>query len=143
MPDSGAARISSAGESQVLALQKRDPSIQLDTSTAGSNRIRFGKGMATVKGTVQVPTPLGVIKFYVVPTNTPFLLCLQDMDVIGVRFDNLRNILIQGDKVVPIVRKWGHPWMLLDKLEETLAWSHLTETELRQIHRRFGHPSVQ
>jgi hypothetical protein len=33
--------------------------------------------------------------------------------------------------------------MLLDKLEETLAWSHLTETELRQIHRRFGHPSVQ
>jgi hypothetical protein len=143
MPDSGAAGISSAGESQVLALQKRDPSIQLDTSTAGSNRIRFGKGMATVKGTVQVPTPLGVIKFYVVPTNTPFLLCLQDMDAMGVRFDNLRNILIQGDKVVPIVRKWGHPWMLLDKLEETLAWSHLTETELRQIHRRFGHPSVQ
>jgi hypothetical protein len=53
------------------------------------------------------------------------------MDAIGVRFDNLRNILIQGDKVVLIVRKWGHPWMLLDKLEETLAWSHLTDTELR------------
>jgi hypothetical protein len=143
MPDSGAAGISSAGESQLLALQKRDPSIQLDTSTAGSNKIRFGKGMAIVKGIVRVPTPLGTITFHVVPTNTPFLLCLQDMDAMGVRFDNLKNILIQGNKIVPVVRKWGHPWMLLNQLEETLAWSHLTETELRQLHRRFGHPSVQ
>jgi hypothetical protein len=58
MPDSGAAGISSAGEQQVLALQRRDSSIQIDTSTAGSNRIRFGKGMAIVKGIVRVPTPL-------------------------------------------------------------------------------------
>ena len=29
------------------------------------------------------------------------------------------------------------------KLEETVAWSHLTEPELRQLHRRFGHPSVR
>jgi hypothetical protein len=143
LPDSGAAGISSAGEPQVLALQKRGPTIQLDTSTAGSGRIRFGKGTATVKGVVRVPTPLGTITFHVIPTNTPFLLCLQDMDAMGVRFDNLKNILIQGNKIVPVVRKWGHPWMLLDQLEETLAWNHLTETELRQLHRRFGHPSVQ
>ena len=76
MPDSGAARISSAGKPQVLALQKRDPTIQLDTSMAGSNRIRFGKGTATVKGVVRVPTPLGTIIFYIIPINTPFLLCL-------------------------------------------------------------------
>ena len=61
----------------------------------------------------------------------------------GVKLDNLANVLIQGDKVVPIVRKWGHPWMLLHQPEETLAWSYLTETELRQLHRRFGHPSVR
>ena len=143
MPDSGAAGISSAGEQQVLALQKLDPTVEIDTSAAGNNTIRFGKGTATVKGVVRIPTPLGTITFHVVPTNTPFLLCLQDMDAMGVRFDNLQNILIQGNKIIPIVRKWGHPWMLLNKPEETLAWSHLTETELRQLHRRFGHPSVQ
>ena len=57
---------------------------------------------------------------------------------------------------VPIVRKWGHPWMLLRQrsqersqqhytchLEQSVAWSHLTELELRQLHRRFGHPSVR
>jgi hypothetical protein len=61
----------------------------------------------------------------------------------GVKLDNLANVLIRGETVVPIVRKWGHPWMLLHHPEEALAWSHPTETELRQLHRRFGHPSVQ
>jgi hypothetical protein len=43
---------------------------------------------------VWVPTLLGTIIFYVVLTNTLFLLCLQDIDAIGVQFDNLKNILI-------------------------------------------------
>src|SRR6266536_1284922 len=105
MLDSRATGISLASEPQVLALQKKDPTIQLDTSTARSNTIRFGKGTATVKGVVRVPTPLGTITFHVVPTNTPFLLCLQDIDIMRVRFDNLKNILIQGNKIVPVVRK--------------------------------------
>ena len=76
MPDSRATKISLAGKPQVLVLQKRDPTIQLNTLTARSNRIRFSKGTAIVKGIIQVPTPLGTIAFYVVPTNTPFLLYL-------------------------------------------------------------------
>jgi hypothetical protein len=94
MPDSGAAGISSAGEPQVQVLQKKDPTIQLDTAAAGSNTIRFGKGTVTVKGVIRVLILLSTITFYVVLINTPFLLCLQDIDAIGVRFDNLRNILI-------------------------------------------------
>ena len=82
--------------------------------------------------------------FHVLPTNTPFLFCLQDMDRMGVKLDNLQNVLIQGNKTIPVVRKWGNPWMLLHQpLEQSIAWSHLTESELRQLHRRFGHPSVQ
>ena len=143
MPDSGAAGVSSAGEPQVIALRKQDPSLTVDTTAAGDSTIKFGKGTAKVKGIIRVPTPIGTIAFHVVSTNTPFLLCLQDMDALGVRFDNIRNVLIQGEKVVPIIRRWGHPWMLLNGNDETIAWNHLTESELRQIHRRFGHPSVQ
>jgi hypothetical protein len=95
----------SAGELQVLALQKRNLNIQLDTLIAGSNRIRFGKSTAIVKSIVQVPTLLGIIKFYIVLTNILFLLYFQDIDTIGIQFDNLRNILIQGDRVVLIVQK--------------------------------------
>ena len=64
------------------------------------------------------------------------------MDRLGVKLDNLEKLLIQGDKRIPVIRKWGHPWLLLNLPERSIAWSHLTETELRQLHRRFGHPSV-
>ena len=143
MPDTGAAGVSTAGELQSIALQQLDPSIHLDTSTAGQHRIRFGKGEAVSIGTLRVPTPLGIVIFHVLPTNTPFLLCLRDMDKLQVRYDNLENVLIQHGKRFPVVRKWGHPWLLLNQPEQTIAWSHLTETELRQLHRRFGHPSVR
>jgi hypothetical protein len=43
--------------------------------------------------------------FHVLPTNTLFLFYLQDIDQIGVKLDNLQNILIQGNKTIPVVRK--------------------------------------
>ena len=142
MPDTGAADVSTAGKAQVRALQQLDSSVQVDYSTAGQHIIHFGKGSVISLGTITVQTPVGSITFQVVPTNTPFLFCIADMDTLRVKFDNLENVLIQGDTRVPIVRKWGHPWLLLHQLEKSVAWSHLTESELRQLHRRFGHPSV-
>ena len=76
MLDSGAAGISLAGEQQVMALQKKDLTVKIDTLAANNNIIRFGKGTATVKGIVRVATLIGTITFHVVPINTPFLLCL-------------------------------------------------------------------
>jgi len=142
MPDTGASGISTAGYPQYLALQKLFPEVQLDTTTRGRD-IKFGKGTTTTEGTIQVPTPLGIITFHVVLADTPFLLCLQDIDNLGAYLQNLENIIVQGQKTIQIVRKFGHPFMLLDNHEETLAYCHLTEPELRQLHRRFGHPSVQ
>jgi hypothetical protein len=111
---------------------------------AGEHKIRFGKGDPVAsRGTVDVSTLLGTITFYVLPTNTPFLFCIKDMDNMGAELYNLKNVLVQGTKVVLVVRKWGHLWMLLNKLEEAVAWSYLTESELRQLYRRFGHSSVQ
>ena len=141
LPDSGAASISTAGHSQFRALQKID-NVKLDTTSAGMHKIRFGKGSASSLGTTRIRTPIGVISFHVVPTHTPFLLSLRDMDRLGVKLDNLTNELIQGEKRIPIIRKWGHPWLLLHTPEQTAA-CHLTELELRQLHRRFGHPSVR
>ena len=94
-----------AGESQVRALQRLDSSIQINQSMAGQHTIRFGKGTAISLGTINVKTPLGHMVFHVVPTNTPFLLCIRDMDKLGIKFDNLENVLVQGDDRVPIVRK--------------------------------------
>ena len=141
LPDSGAANVSTAGHHQFQALRKLNGA-KLNTESAAMHKIRFGKGSATTLGTTQVRTPIGTITFHVVPAFTPFLLSLRDMDRLGVKLDNLTNELIQGNKRIPIIRKWGHPWLLLHTHEETAA-CHLTEVELRRLHRRFGHPSVQ
>jgi len=142
LPDTGASGLSTAGNQQFIALQKQLPSLALNQTAAGS-KITFGAGPPTYStGTIDVPTPLGQMVFHVVPADTPFLLCLADMDRMGITFDNLANVLRKGALTVPVIRKWGHPWMLLQP-EIPLAFNHLTEAELRRVHRRCGHPSVQ
>jgi hypothetical protein len=44
--------------------------------------------------TIQVPIFLRIIIFHVVPVNIPFLFCIQDMDRMGIKLDNLKNVLI-------------------------------------------------
>lgn len=150
MIDTGAARVSTAGESQFRALCKIQK-LQMDRSQAGQANICFGIGTAKSIGSTIIQTPLGKVIFHIMPSNTPFLLCLRDMDILQVKFDNLKNVLIQGKTIVPVIRKWGHPWMLLHGQEASMIYSymgyiaecHLTEVELRQLHRRFGHPSAR
>jgi hypothetical protein len=54
---------------------------------------------------IQVSILLGNITFYVLPTNTLFLYCLQDIDHIKVKLDNIQNVLVQGKKIIFIVCK--------------------------------------
>jgi hypothetical protein len=74
---------------QVTALNKLDLIILVNSSITGNYRIKFGVKEALFLGTIQVDTQLGNIMFHVLPTNTPFLFYLQDIDRIGVKLDNL------------------------------------------------------
>ena len=93
-------------------------------------------------GTTTFATPIGTVKFHMLEANTPFLLCLRDLDRLGVYLNNLTNELVNPaiGLRVPVARKWGHPWFFLRKVESSIAF--LTETKLRRLHHRFGHPSV-
>ncbi|KAI0998001.1 hypothetical protein K3495_g10188 [Podosphaera aphanis] len=110
MPDTGAAGVLTARNPRFEALKRLKPMTKLDASTAGRHDIKFGKGTAKSIGTTLVNTPLGEILFYVVPANTPFLFCVQDMDRMGVYLDNFRNVLVQGGKHVPVIRQMGPPF---------------------------------
>ncbi|KAF1937069.1 hypothetical protein EJ02DRAFT_459019, partial [Clathrospora elynae] len=141
LPDTGAANVSTVGREQYLALTREDPTVTMDTSTAGKASIKFGKSSVTASiGTAQVPTEIGEIDFEVLDAPTPFLLCLADMDWLKVYFNNTTDELVQGDARTPVIRKWGHPWFYLNKREQATVF--LTETELRRLHCRFGHPAV-
>lgn len=112
--------------------------------------IQFGIGAISSIGSVTISTPVGIVEFHVVKADTPFLLCLADMDRLNIYYNNLQNkLILNDDKIIPITRRFGHPFLLWEcslnaYVTESFACNpcYLTETELRQLHRRFGHPSA-
>jgi hypothetical protein len=109
MPDTGAASVSTAGKTQVMALQQLQPLV-INESTAGRHRIQFGDNPECISiGDVKVQTLFSTILFAVMPTNTLFLLCLADMDKHEIYLNNVDNVLVHHSNQYPVVRKWGHP----------------------------------
>ncbi|OXV09105.1 hypothetical protein Egran_03132, partial [Elaphomyces granulatus] len=144
--DTGAAGCSTGGYSQFIALQKhQNRELQINKAKMGTVTVQFGIGATTSIGSVEVDTPIGVVEFHIVEANTPFLLCLHDMDRLGAYFNNLTNKVHHGDKTYSIIRRFGHAFMtwgrsLTSYIAQTI---YLSESELRQLHRRFGHPSAR
>ncbi|KAF1978301.1 hypothetical protein BU23DRAFT_577671 [Bimuria novae-zelandiae CBS 107.79] len=61
--------------------RSKDPTVTIDTSTAGKTSIKFGKGSVTVSiSTAQILIEIKKIDFKVLDAPTPFLLYLADMD---------------------------------------------------------------
>lgn len=158
--DTGASHASSAGHKQYLAYQKLY-NVNIDPNGAESNRFKFGLGATTSKGTIDVNCPIGTIKFHVVDADTPFLLSLNDLDRSGFYYNNQKDLLIDAQRSIsiPVDRLGGHPFLRWDAPQEILHTAHLngddidgdedgqaidlTEQQLRQLHRRFGHPSIE
>ena len=110
----------------------------------------FGVGSTPSIGTINLDIPMGTVVFHILQVNTPFLLCLADMDKLGAYFNNIINQLVQSDQSYPIIRRYGHvflPWCTSAYTIATESFDQnpcfLTHVELRRLHRRFGHPSVQ
>ena len=64
------------------------------------------------------------------------------MDRLGIYLNNVTNEVVSavtGD-TIPVTRKFGHPWFHVSGTEAQIAY--LSEAELRRLHARFGHPSV-
>ncbi|KAH0419578.1 hypothetical protein CcaCcLH18_14350 [Colletotrichum camelliae] len=67
LPDNGTSEHSTAGQLQVFPLQRIMSNLEVNAT--------------------RVPTPLIPIAFHVMPTNTPFLYCLHDMDTMEISGD--------------------------------------------------------
>ena len=123
--------------------------IELDTTSKGTVKVLFGIGLAKSMGSISIHTPIGQVDFYIIPSDTLFLLCLKDMDRLQVTFDNLNNVLVTPTSRIKVIRRFGYAFMLWGKLFTTLLVQsftlnpcYLTEPELRRLHKRFGHPAV-
>ena len=60
------------------------------------------------------------------------------MDKLGIYFNNLSDTIVKGNITIPVVRTFNHPFMVWGNI----SMNYLTDAELSQLHRRFGHPSV-
>ena len=112
--------------------------------------VQFGIGSTSSIGSARVSTPIGTVEFHIVKVNTPFLLCLADMDNLQVYFNNLKNLLIILRNTILIVRRYEHLFLLWDKFLSTyftesfdLNLYYFTNVELKRLYRRFRHPLVK
>jgi hypothetical protein len=112
MVDTGTSKKFTAGYGQFQALQRVNQNIRLDTLTKGQVSIQFGIGMAFSIGTVEINSPIGKVHFHVVYADTPFLLCLADIDSLQVYYNNLKNIIITCTGAVQVVWRFGHLFLL-------------------------------
>ena len=150
MIDTGASRRSTAGYGQYLAYKRITKDANIDTTQAGAINVQFGIGSTPSIGLITVDTPIGNVDFHVVQADTPFLLCLTDMDNLRTYYNNVTDMLITPSAKLPITRRFGHPFLLWeDALQTYIQQSFdqnpcfLTDTEIRRLHRRFGHPSAE
>ncbi len=110
MLDTGAARTSTAGYGQAEAYM-REFNAHLDVTSAGSITAHFGIGTAASIGKLSVDSPVGRVDFHVMEADTPFLLCLQDMDRLGIYLNNFRDhVVLRNGSTVPVVRFHEHPF---------------------------------
>ena len=79
MIDTKAFKRSIAKYSQFFALQKINK-VQLNESIRGIVSIQFGIGSTSFISSIKVDTLIGIVEFHIIKVDTPFLLCLADMD---------------------------------------------------------------
>lgn len=140
MLDTGSAKGSTAGKDQYDAYCRfvcQSPRIDA-TRTA---ICRFGAGETRSLGVADIQMPIGnvvaMIQCHIVDLDTPFLMCLQDMDRLGIILDNIDNQVVHkaSGESMPIHRHKGHPFLRWDPRIHCF----FTRLELKRLHRRFGH----
>src|ERR1700722_13845467 len=77
----GAFKKSTIGYRQYLIYKTTiNNNINIDTMQTGAINVQFGIGLTTLIRLVKVKTLIGLVDFYIVKVDTPFLLYLIDID---------------------------------------------------------------
>jgi hypothetical protein len=83
----------------------------MDAGRASKAVIKFRKGSRlTLISTTTIKTTIRSITFHIMEAPTPFLICIQDMDKLGVYFHNTTDELVLSrnsgpDVTIPVTQK--------------------------------------
>jgi len=119
MIDTSTSKKSTAGYRQYLIYKATNNNIDINTTQTRAVNVQFGISSTALIRLVAVKTPISLVNFYIVKVNTPFLLCLADIDRLQVYYNNVTDTLIGpattlGSKhiTLPITRRFGHPFLI-------------------------------
>jgi hypothetical protein len=105
--------MSTIGYGQYLAYRNTIiNSIDIDTSQTRAMNIQFNIGSTILIRLVIVKTLISPVNFYVIKADTPFLLCLIDIDRLRVYYNNVTNTLISPALILLVIRRFGHPFLV-------------------------------
>lgn len=141
MIDTGCARASSGGLAQYRAYC-RHVGEQEDIDKSKRVFCKFGISGKMSVGRARMKLPINhlVLEFclYIIDGDLPILLSLADMDKLGIFYNNLRDVLVHQhtNESTEVMRFFAHPFVRWNPLQHCF----FTYTELKRLHKRFGHP---
>jgi hypothetical protein len=151
MIDSEASVRSIVDYEQYLAFIK-NISIDLDRAKTEAVNVQFGIESISSLESIIIDTSMRLVEFHVIKADTFFLLSLADMDRLKVYFNNVENLLIGKIKILSIIRRFGHGFLLWKNSNSLHSYitqffefnsCYIIDVELRQLHRRFDHSFTQ
>ena len=109
-----ASKHSTADYGQYLAYQKYIEDTSINAEKARAVNVQFDIEEISFIDSIMIIMSVGTIEFHVIRANTFFLLCLIDMNRLGVYLNNLTNKLImkRNSTNVSIIRRFDHSWLL-------------------------------
>ena len=146
----GALRRLTVGYSQYLVYKRITKDANIDIAQAGIINVQFRIGLTPLIGLIIVDTPIRNIDFHVVQANTPFLLCLADIDSLRTYYNNVIDTLITLSITLLVTRCFGYLFLLqkdalyvyIQQLFDQNLY-FLTDTKIRRLYRRFRHLSAE
>ena len=93
LPDTSASGLLIAGLGQAKALIRLIKTLTIE-ATNKKHTVNFGVSFTISSGILNIPIIFGNIPFYILNSGTPFLYSITDIDRIGVKLDNINNLLI-------------------------------------------------
>ena len=132
-------------------LQQFNTFIQHDRNIAGLANFIFGAESDVLIKSINLDILLRLITFYIVHVNTPFLLCLANIDKHAIFFNNITNKIIQTQLLqsYSVIWRYRHAFLLWYIFAYTLAAKsltlnpyYLTDIELRCLHYHFQYLSM-
>ena len=86
---------STVGYRQYLAYKTTtDNNMDINITQTGAINVQFGISLTTLIRLVKVKTLISLVNFHIVKADTPFLLCLADIDRLQVYYNNITDTLI-------------------------------------------------